>query len=263
MKIAIGLFGLLRNTNIENSLNNLKKIINDSSNLEIDVYICIPNLLNELDTEPIDINIFKNFNANVKLYDYSVRNMLLINKQLNYPIKINNFYPYRILSFFYGIHNLITYINETNDYDVYIISRFDHIEHLTIQFNLLNTIDIENNCYILRQHDARCGYTYAEDRGFIVSKKHLNIISDIYIKIVNKEYNLHSEIVPEKILLNNLANNNIVCLIGSACSDPCPSINGVKCVLEDCLYRYEGVTVYQNKFNDELYQKINCIYNSI
>jgi hypothetical protein len=268
MKVVLGLFGLLRHTDLEKayeSLVNMKKDIG-----EIEVLICIPEIRNEFEIEKINVeDKFKKFldlGVKIKLYPYSAEEFIKLSRKKKLHVRYGDigFYTYRVLSFFYGIKQTLENIG---DYDVIIISRLDHLERLKIykdNFFKLN-LDKEKKCYILRQHDFRLGFLNAEDRGFIINKYHKNIIQNIFDKLISKKILLRE--CPEKIIYNELIKNGIECKVGSACSDPCPfppevahihptHPRGPGCDLESCLYRYKGVVINDIKNSQELKNKV-------
>lgn len=268
MKTILGLFGLLRYTDLEKayqSLINMKKDLGD-----LDVLICIPEIVNEFKTDKIKVEeVFKKFldiGVKIKLYPYSAEDFIILCKKKRLPNRYGGpgFYSYRVLSFFYGIKQTLENID---NYDIMIISRLDHLERLKIykdNFFKLN-LDREKTCYILRQHDFRLNFLHAEDRGFIINKYHKDIIMNIFDKIIKKQILLIE--CPEKIIYNELIKNGIECQVGSACSDPCPfpievahlhptHPRGPGCDLESCLYRYEGVIINKEKNSDDLSRKV-------
>ncbi len=272
MKIGLCLFGLLRHTNIEKARQNFKNIIDDvGKEHDIEPYICIPKIKNEFSETEVEKDIFKIDNLNENFYDYSAEEIIKICKVNKLRIIYSDckFYSYRVLSFFLGIKKSYELIKK-NNYDICIISRIDHIEKLTINLKLLNSVT-EKSCPILRQHDFRLNLFHAEDRGFIVTLKQLEILSKIYDKILSKEIKLSNDACPEKIIYKELTNNNIKLEVGSACSDPCPFPSEVAhihpthprgpiCNLDSCLFRFEGVTINKEKSSKELLDKVRSIY---
>lgn len=284
MKIGFCLFGLLRHTDIEKAKKNFKNILNNiGKKHDIEPYICIPKIKNEFAETEVENDIFKIDNLNENFYDYSAEEIIKICKDNKLPIiySIYNFYSYRVLSYFLGIKKSYELMKK-NNYDLCIMSRIDHIEKLTINLKLLNSVT-ENNCPILRQHDFRVNkiespndVVNAEDRGFIVTLKQLEILSKIYDKFISKKIPINDYYCsPERIIYKELIDNNINLVVGSACSGdqegrchfPAEVAHihpthprGPGCNLNSCLFRFEGVTVNGEKYSRELYKKVSSIY---
>jgi hypothetical protein len=243
MKIAIGIFGFIRENIYDNEWLSFFKLFaaaaaDAADAIKIDVYIRTPDILHEFEKDMVDFEyirttLFKNpMIENVFIRDYKYEPQIFINQanDLNLARKTaDNLYPYRIISLFSAISNISKEIREASvagvagvAYDFVILTRFDMLK-------LVYSIGAVADYELYKDKSAIFGYrqdtSQIEDRLIITGEVGLEKLAnlyDTYHKIENiattqfvAEYILRSYLLQYADELNIYYNSNIILGLGN------------------------------------------------
>jgi hypothetical protein len=234
MKIAIGIFGFIRENIYDNEWLSFFKLF-AASDIKIDVYIRTPDILHEFEKDMVDFEyirttLLKNpMIENVFIRDYKYEPQIFINQanDLNLARKTaDNLYPYRIISLFSAISNISKEIREASvagvAYDFVILTRFDMLK-------LVYSIGAAADYELYKDKSAIFGYrqdtSQIEDRLIITGEVGLEKLAnlyDTYHKIENiataqfvSEYILRSYLLQYADELNIYYNSKIILGLGN------------------------------------------------
>ncbi len=230
MKIAIGIFGFIRENIYDNEWLSFFKLF--SKDIKIDVFIRTPDILHEFEKDMVDFEyirttLLKNpMIENVFIKDYKYAPQIFINQanDLNLARKTaDNLYPYRIISLFSAISKISNFIKETDiEYDFVVLTRFDMLK-------LVYSIGAVADYELYKDKSAIFGYrqdtSQIEDRLIITGEVGLEKLSnlyDTYHKIENiataqfvSEYILRSYLLQYSNELNIYYNSKIILGLGN------------------------------------------------
>ena len=229
MKIAIGIFGFIRENIYDNEWLSFFKLFAD---IKIDVYIRTPDILHEFEKDMVDFEyirttLLKNpMIENVFIRDYKYEPQIFINQanDLNLARKtVDNLYPYRIISLFSAISKISNFIREADiEYDFVVLTRFDMLK-------LVYSIGAVADYELYKDKSAIFGYrqdtSQIEDRLIITGEVGLEKLAnlyDTYHKIENiataqfvSEYILRSYLLQYANELNIYYNSKIILGLGN------------------------------------------------
>lgn len=239
MKIAIGIFGFIRENIYDNEWLSFFKLFADASaadaadtDIKIDVYIRTPDILHEFEKDMVDFEyirttLLKNpMIENVFIRDYKYEPQIFINQanDLNLARKTaDNLYPYRIISLFSAISKISNFIREADiEYDFVVLTRFDMLK-------LVYSIGAVADYELYKDKSAIFGYrqdtSQIEDRLIITGEVGLEKLAnlyDTYHKIENiataqfvSEYILRSYLLQYANELNIYYNSKIILGLGN------------------------------------------------
>ena len=236
MKIAIGIFGFIRENIYDNEWLSFFKLFADASaadtDIKIDVYIRTPDILHEFEKDMVDFEyirttLLKNpMIENVFIRDYKYEPQIFINQanDLNLARKTaDNLYPYRIISLFSAISKISNFIREADiEYDFVVLTRFDMLK-------LVYSIGAAADYELYKDKSAIFGYrqdtSQIEDRLIITGEVGLEKLAnlyDTYHKIENiataqfvSEYILRSYLLQYANELNIYYNSKIILGLGN------------------------------------------------
>ena len=239
MKIAIGIFGFIRENIYDNEWLSFFKLFADASaadaadtDIKIDVYIRTPDILHEFEKDMVDFEyirttLLKNpMIENVFIRDYKYEPQIFINQanDLNLARKtVDNLYPYRIISLFSAISKISNFIREADiEYDFVVLTRFDMLK-------LVYSIGAVADYELYKDKSAIFGYrqdtSQIEDRLIITGEVGLEKLAnlyDTYHKIENiataqfvSEYILRSYLLQYANELNIYYNSKIILGLGN------------------------------------------------
>jgi thymidylate kinase len=230
MKIAIGIFGFIRENIYDNEWLSFFKLFSDD--IKIDVYICTPDILHEFEKDMVDFEYIKTtllknpMIENVFIRDYKYVSQIFINQanELNLARKTaDNLYPYRIISLFSAISKISKEIREADiEYDFVVLTRFDMLK-------LVYSIGADADYELYKDKSAIFGYrqdtSQIEDRLIITGEVGLEKLSnlyDTYHKIENiattqfvSEYILRTYLLQYANELNIYYNSKIILGLGN------------------------------------------------
>ena len=187
MKIAFGIFGFIRIDIFKNEWLKFLEIFKNKD-IIIDMYICVPTILNEFDdNDNVDFEYIKKTllkekiinNVYIKEYIYNANTFIKKSKEYNYVFKTTDhyLYPYRILSLFSSISNLSNEIIKSNiEYDFIILSRFDMLSLIKSIGNDIEKYKKKGSMYCIRNEKS---LMFFEDRFTITHKDGLIILSQL------------------------------------------------------------------------------------
>ena len=204
MKIAIGIFGFIRDNIYDNNWLKFFELLKDGD-IKVDIYVSTPNILNEFEGDMVNFEYIKEtllknpIVENVFIIPYKYEPQVFINKskELNLPYKTHdNLYPYRIISLFFSISNASTEILQSNiKYDFHILTRFDMLKLI---------YQIGTDFEIYKEKSAIYGYrrgvtSQIEDRFIITGDVGLSKLSKLYETYHTIE-NIRTSFLSEHIL---------------------------------------------------------------
>ena len=236
MKIAIGIFGFIRENIYDNEWLSFFKLFADASaadtDIYLDVYIRTPDILHEFEKDMVDFEyirttLLKNpMIENVFIRDYKYEPQIFINQanDLNLARKTaDNLYPYRIISLFSAISKISNEIRDADiEYDFVVLTRFDMLK-------LVYSIGAVADYELYKDKSAIFGYrqdtSQIEDRLIITGEVGLEKLAnlyDTYHKIENiataqfvSEYILRSYLLQYANELNIYYNSKIILGLGN------------------------------------------------
>lgn len=224
-----------RPIDINNSLllNNLMEMY---PRMMIDLYMFLPDIMDELCAIQYDVNTLKSgkFNVSLKTYKYDIKHFIKLAHSFGLPI-INGksrIYTYRTLSTLWNISESIKFMIATKKiYDVYILLRNDMFEHSQIMKNPIDcnkfyaTIDGSVDTHIMIGKPILC----------------LEQIYEFFIKNKNKLVTL----TPDQIINQFYALKNTPLL-------------PLYCIMPHIVY-----PVNKQKYDDAFYRNIYGMYHDL
>lgn len=163
----------------------------------------IEETAHNFDTDFI-LKLFKNQeNANIKVNisfrDYDKNMFILKAEELNLPhITSHNYYSHRIISCLNGFSETAKLVNNNNNYNFIIFSRLDIINDIESISEIFDNTSILKNIAYTWRTIPYVSSSHVEDRFFICSNECVDIIKNIYNKLVLlniKQENFLTEIV--------------------------------------------------------------------